>query len=264
MLKGVMHIHSTYSDGELTLRDLREQLVSAGCSFACIADHAEAFDTEKLGRYAKECELLSDERFLFIPGLEYECERRMHILGYGLLKRIGTRNPQEVIREIERLGGISVIAHPKDEMFSWIESFDTLPRGLEAWNTKYDGQYAPRASTFQLLERLQQRSPGLLAFYGQDFHWKRQYNEMFTWVWEDSIERGAIVESLRSGKYHAVKAEIKLPANGKITDEQAARFDAVHRRSLHIQRFFQNAKKAADGIGLKVPKFIKSRLRGIF
>jgi hypothetical protein len=188
----------------------------------------------------------------------------MHILGYGLLKLIGTRNPEEVIREIDRLGGISVIAHPKDEMFGWIESFDMLPRGLEAWNTKYDGQYAPRAGTFQLLGRLQQRSPGFLAFYGQDFHWKGQYNEMFTWVWEDSIEREVIVGSLRRGKYHAVKAEFKLPANGKITEQQAIRFDVIHRRSLRLRRLFQNAKKAADGVGLKVPEFIKSRLRGIF
>jgi predicted metal-dependent phosphoesterase TrpH len=175
MLRGVIHTHSTYSDGEYTLRELREVLTADGCSFACMTDHAEFFDEEKLRAYVAECESLSDDRFRFVAGLEYECERRMHMLGYGVATLAGTTDPQAVIRHIEREGGVSVIAHPMDSMFDWIETFDTLPFGVEAWNTKYDGRYAPRRGTFQLIRRLQERKPELRAFYGTDFHWRHQH-----------------------------------------------------------------------------------------
>jgi hypothetical protein len=264
MLKGAMHIHSTYSDGEMTLSELREQLVGAACSFACVTDHAEAFDPDKLRQYTKDCGALSDERFLFIPGLEYECERRMHILAFGLVAPLGTHNPEELIRDIEERGGISVIAHPKDAAFSWIESFSVLPSGLEVWNTKYDGQYAPRPATFRLIERLQQRKPDLLAFYGQDLHWKRQHHGMFNCVWADTVERNAILQNIRGGKYHAVKTAMELPSNGRISEDQLTRFAAIQRRSARVREIFQNAKRAADRVGLRVPDSIKSRLRRIF
>ena len=264
MLKGAMHIHSTFSDGEMALRELREHLIGAGCSFACVTDHAEAFDADKLRQYTKDCEALSDECFLFIPGLEYECERRMHILAFGLTAPLATRNPEELIRDIEERGGISVIAHPKDVAFTWIESFSVLPSGLEVWNTKYDGQYAPRPATFRLIERLQQRKPDLLAFYGQDLHWKRQYRGMFHCVWADTVERSTILQNIRGGKYHALKTAIELPSNGRVCEDQLARFAAIQRRSARMREVFQSAKRAADRVGLRVPDSIKSRLRRLF
>src|SRR5690348_9900032 len=167
-VKGAAHVHSTYSDGEFTVAELREIFAAEGCTFVCITDHAESFDEIRLAQYVAECQSLSNEKLFFVPGLEYECERRMHILGYGATQRIDSKDPQTVIREIERQGGVSVIAHPKDEFFSWIREFQTLPRGIEAWNSKYDGRYAPRPATFALLQELRKRRPDMHAFYGQD------------------------------------------------------------------------------------------------
>src|SRR5258708_1536120 len=104
MLKGVTHFHSTYSDGEFTLEELREIFTKSGFQFVCMTDHAEWFDREKVRAYIDECESLSDEEFRFIAGLEYECEQRMHILGYGVVSLVDTTAPQEVIRHIEGEG----------------------------------------------------------------------------------------------------------------------------------------------------------------
>ena len=107
MLKGAIHIHSTYSDGEFTLPELRDVFRSAGCAFVCMTDHAEAFDAESLHRYQAECEALSDGSFCFIAGLEYGCEQKMHILGYGARRLAqwpfdaqggGDNRPQEACR----------------------------------------------------------------------------------------------------------------------------------------------------------------------
>ena len=137
MLPGVLHIHSTYSDGELTLAQLRRVFETAGCRFACVTDHAEAFDDVRLEAYRRECDEQSDERFRFIAGLEYGCEGRMHVLGYGVTTPIGSTDPQEVIRAIDAMGGVSVVAHPKGTMFPVIEAFEQLPQGIEVWNSKY-------------------------------------------------------------------------------------------------------------------------------
>ena len=105
MLKGVLHCHSTYSDGDLTLVELREIFVSAGCRFLCITDHAEYFDAEKTAAYQHECEQRSDDHFRFIAGLEYRCTNGMHVLGYGTTSPIASTDPQEVFRQIGLAGG---------------------------------------------------------------------------------------------------------------------------------------------------------------
>jgi predicted metal-dependent phosphoesterase TrpH len=94
MYKGVIHAHSTYSDGEYTLTELRDVFVASGCTFVCMTDHAEYFDVEKVRSYRAECERLSDDQFVFVPGLEFTCERRMHILGYGVTELVSTTDPE--------------------------------------------------------------------------------------------------------------------------------------------------------------------------
>ena len=182
MLKGALHVHSTYSDGEFTLAELRRIYEDDGCAFVCMTDHAEAFDPDKLRHYVDECQALSDERLLFVAGMEYECERRMHILGFGATERVDSQDPETVIRHIENQGSPSVIAHPKNDFFDWIRKFETLPLGIETWNSKYDGRYGPRPETFALLQDLRQRKPEMLSFYGQDLHWKMQFRGLFVQV----------------------------------------------------------------------------------
>src|ERR1043166_5158390 len=130
MLKGAIHVHSTYSDGEFTLAELREVYLSLGCRFVCMTDHAEDFDAAKLNDYVAECARLSDAHFRFIAGLEFNCDRRMHVLGFGVTQMAQTTDPQAVIRHIKQAGGLAVIAHPMDSAFEWIESFDQLPDGI--------------------------------------------------------------------------------------------------------------------------------------
>lgn len=264
MLKGAIHIHSTYSDGEFTLAELRTLFTAEGCSFVCMTDHAEWFDEESLSAYIQECTALSDDKFCFVHGLEYECEQRMHILGYGAGELASTQVPQEVIRHIDTQNALSVIAHPKDAFFPWIETFETLPAGIETWNSKYDSRYAPRPGTFALLQRLQQRKPELLAFYGQDLHWKKQFHGLFVQLNCQSNQPAQILNALRRGEYSGIKDDISLPSSGKVANDLLAEFDRQHRQSDRIRNVFKSGKKALDRMGIKVPASVKAKLRGIF
>jgi predicted metal-dependent phosphoesterase TrpH len=264
MLKGVMHIHSTYSDGEFTLAELREVFLAQECSFVCMTDHAEYFDEKLIQQYRAECDSLSDQQLRMIPGLEYRCERNMHILGYRALKLTPSKEPEEVIRHIDGQQALSVIAHPKDEFFEWIEGFATLPRGIETWNSKYDGQYAPRAGTFALLQRLKGRSQNIQAFYGIDLHWKKQFRQFFVALDSDKNDETAILVALAAGKYTAQKDDLTLPSSGILPASILDHFDRVHARSSHLRKFFKDGKKTLDQLGIRVPAALKSQLRRIF
>lgn len=264
MLKSAIHIHSTYSDGEFTLPELREVYSTAGYDFICMTDHAEYFDKEKIQTYINECESLSDDRFKIVAGLEFECEQRMHILGFGVTSLVKTTNPQEVIQHIKNENGISVIAHPMDSMFDWIKSFDLLPDGIETWNSKYDGRFAPRPGTFRLLNHLQDRKPEMLAFYGQDLHWKKQYRGLFNQVHCNTLNRSHLLKTMKIGDFIGVREELKLPSNGHLSSHLLNHF-AVKSLTYHKKRqWLKKIKKAVDKLGIPIPALLKSQLRRIF
>src|SRR5436305_7771414 len=264
MMKGAIHVHSTYSDGEFTLAELREVYISLDCRFVCMTDHAEDFDATKLANYLAECARLSDERFQFIAGLEFSCEQRMHVLGFGVTRLVETTDPQAVIRHIKRQSGVAVIAHPMGSAFDWIESFDELPHGIETWNSKYDGRYAPRPQTFALLNRLQQREPQMRAFYGQDLHWKRQHRGLINNLQTDSAAREAVLSAFARGDYFAVKGDIELPSSGVLPAELMTRFGDINSRYARKRQLIKRAKKLIDRVGLRLPAPVKAQLRRIF
>jgi hypothetical protein len=264
MFKGAIHAHSVYSDGEYTLSELREALIAAGCSFACMTDHAEYFDRRKTRDYIVECASLSDDDFRFIPGFEYSCHDRMHVLGLGVTEAAGTKDPQEVIRRTRERGGVSIIAHPKDEFFDWIETFEELPDGIETWNSKYDGRYAPRVATFKLLERLQRRKPDMRAYYGLDLHWRIQYRGLLNLAQCRSNSREEILGAFARGDYQGVKDDLTLPSDGRLPESLMASFEVLHARSDRMRRTVKKVKQALRNCGLTVPAPLKAQLRRIF
>jgi len=264
MIKGAIHVHSTYSDGEFTLAELREIYLAAGCAFVCTNDHAEFFNDTKLQAYRDECAKLSDAKLNLIPGLEYRCEREMHITAYGTTGLPGLTDPEKVIRYIGEAGAIAVIAHPKDAFFDWIESFQTLPHGIETWNTKYDGRYAPRPETFALLQRLRQRNPEMRALYGQDLHWKRQFRGLFLEMEAGSGDTATVLECLRNGRFHGKKGELELPSDGLLSDELLVQFGEAHARSARMWQFVKSGKHVLEQLGISVPKSMKAPLRKLF
>jgi hypothetical protein len=263
MFKGATHIHSTYSDGEFTLSEIRDIYVVSGCSFVCMTDHAEYFDESRLEAYVRECRSLSDERFALIAGLEFTCDRRMHVLGLGATSLTSATDPQQVFGHIRDAGGVSVIAHPMDSAFDWIETFDELPTGIEVWNTKYDGRYAPRAQTFGLLNRLQARSD-LRAFYGTDLHWRTQYRGLFQSVGCTTLNRDQVLAAFSRGDYFAIKSDLKLPSNGRLSTELLSRFESEHANSDRLRKMAKRAKVLTSSLGLNVPAALKAQLRRVF
>jgi len=264
MLRGALHIHSTYSDGEFTLAELRDRLIASRCAFACVTDHADYFDDATLAAYRDECDRLSDERFRFIAGLEYGCVDRMHVLGYGVTVPVASIQPEVVIRHIQAAGGVAVVAHPKETALPAIEAFTPRPDGVEVWNSKYDGRYAPRAATFDLLHRMRTRSADVHGFYGLDLHWRRQFRGLFTDVDAATPDRTVVLTALAAGRFVGVKDGTTLPSDGALSGVQRAAFERVHRRSRRLRTWTRSIKKMIDRVGVVVPRPIKAELRRFF
>src|SRR2546421_11881560 len=111
--KGVLHLHSVFSDGAEQLERVVETFKQAGMSFACVSDHAEVFDEGRMNEYVRLCEALSSRSFLVIPGLEFALKGgSIHILGYGITSRVRFLHMEELVDGIHAQGGLAVLAHP--------------------------------------------------------------------------------------------------------------------------------------------------------
>jgi hypothetical protein len=187
----------------------------------------------------------------------------MHILGYGVTSLVDSTVPQKVISHIEDHEGVSVIAHPGDSMFDWIETFAVLPTGIEAWNSKYDGPSAPRPRTFQLLNRLQQRKPEMKAYYGQDLHWRNQYSGLSNLVRCDSAERTALLAALRAGNYAGLSEETQLPSDGILPSSLLEGYGRISDRYMRRQKVFKRIKRISGAFGRNLPAPVKARIRRI-
>jgi hypothetical protein len=260
LVKCALHVHSSWSDGEFTLTELRDVFIAEGVSIVAMADHDYAFSQESLVQYVGACAAASDANILFVPGLEFECDDRMHIVGFGVASAAGTSQPEEVIAHIERCGGVSVIAHPRDAHFAWIRTFVTLPMGLEVWNSKYDGRYAPRPRTFALFHDLRQRRPDLHAFYGQDLHWRTQYRGLITWIRVRDLSQAAVLEALAHGAFHGEGGRWTMPSDGGLDEATLTAMDAANARSQRFRTLVRRVKAALGGVVRLLPPSVATTL----
>ena len=126
-----LHMHTTYSDGNITMEELLEEILEKDISVFSITEHDTTENTIKALKFAETNNLC------FIPGVEVTStlEGRRHILGYGIdynddkLNKLMAKNrvllqsgcdenkllfpsPEEVITAIIDASGVPVIAHP--------------------------------------------------------------------------------------------------------------------------------------------------------
>jgi predicted metal-dependent phosphoesterase TrpH len=219
VFKGVLHVHSVYSDGDETLDRLIEIFRQSGMMFAAVTDHAEVFDDIRMHRYVEHCQALSRANFVVIPGLEFAFPGGgIHILGYGITKRVYASDMEKLVDGIHEAGGIAVLAHPPTGCTNLIASVKAKLDGIEVWNGRYDGVHAPRVDSFQLFRRIRATNLKAIAFGGIDLHKAGQAQRpIYLEVAAEELSRNALMTSLRHGKFTVRGANITIPATGELT-----------------------------------------------
>ena len=178
---GVIHIHTRYSDGSGSLREVIEAGKKAGVDFLIITDHDVLPPREKEGWY---------EGILVLFGEEIS-PSRSHYLALDIEEEIKYRegSPQEYIDEVNRQGGFGFVCHPfyrgnpllglrphPWENFYLYEGFT----GIEIWSFMYD--WVRKLNPIKLLYYL---------FFPH--HAPEGPSERLLWLWDELNKRRKVV-----------------------------------------------------------------------
>ena len=137
-----LHMHTRYSDGSGTHRDIAKAAITAGVDVVIVTDHnvlVQGFEG-----YYKEKNL----KILMLIGEEVHDQARdpqkNHLLVLGAVRELATfaENPQLLINQVRDAGGLSFLAHPddpeaptfKETDISWVDWSVQNYTGIELWN----------------------------------------------------------------------------------------------------------------------------------
>jgi glycosyltransferase involved in cell wall biosynthesis len=194
------------------LPQLRTLFLSHGYRFACITDHSQDISEAVFETFVGECQSLSDDEFLFVPGLEYSCDNYVHILGIGIRHISSRTDPTAVIDHIHSENGVAVLAHPTKSHLNptdkWINRLD----GVEIWNAGADGRFLPQRHSVELVGDLKSGAKHLAVYFGMDFH--AGFQDMAIVVNSDFLRVDGILAALRERDFRCTSLLLNMPSSG--------------------------------------------------
>jgi predicted metal-dependent phosphoesterase TrpH len=183
-LKLDLHVHTNRSsDGYTRLDELVPNIRRAGLDGLAITDH-NILSTDTL------------EEALIIPGIEIS-SRDGHIIGLGIPTPVPRGlSGDETIREIRKLGGVSIVVHPYDLFRSAIKPdiLTTWPDAVEVVNSAsiFHSITWKRAWTFAEEHHLPMTA-------GSDSHIPETIGNAFTTIQCDSQTIGSVLDAIKKG-----------------------------------------------------------------
>lgn len=134
-LCGVIHCHSTHSDGMETIETIARAANRVGLAFLIMTDHDTLAPLQEVG-----------EQWFGNTLLLLGCEitpRHNHLLAYGIREPVSPfLTPTEFTDAVAEQGGIAFLAHPYEagsrflgqNRYSWEDWTVTRYTGIEVWN----------------------------------------------------------------------------------------------------------------------------------
>lgn len=112
--KGLIHVHTTYSDGAGTAEEVAETADRAGIDFLITTDHntLQPMMDQKEGWY---------HQLLLLNGEEIRMDVKEYALALGISREVqrNGRDGQAVVDEIQGQGGMAFISHPIHPRHEW-------------------------------------------------------------------------------------------------------------------------------------------------
>lgn len=214
ILKGVMHVHSAYSqDKAQNLRALRELLLRKGIAFCCLSEHAENMTVAQAQLFVQECKALSGSQFVFIPGFKVPC-KKAHVLFVGTEVFLSPHIDAQMLKVWSSKSVLTILAHPKRSTFRSDPTLIDSISGLEIWNKEHNGSWVPAAGLASLLRKLQNAHTHLLAFGGLGSYVKEGADVPLYSLEVEHISSDAILRALAEGKYVFGTEKISVSSTG--------------------------------------------------
>ncbi|PIO00613.1 hypothetical protein COT72_00050 [archaeon CG10_big_fil_rev_8_21_14_0_10_43_11] len=148
-----MHVHSRYSDGTNSVKELIRATKHQGIDGFALTDH----DTLKGLAHVK------NTRALVIPGCEISTQGG-HVLAYGIQECVPKDLPvEEALERVHEQGALAVCAHPFDFLFKGVSNFKAYAfDGVEVLNALNLDSYSNT--------RAQKRAHNMIHTGGSDAH----------------------------------------------------------------------------------------------
>jgi len=261
-IKGICHMHSVYSDGDNSLRELRDFYKERGLKFAIITDHADTFDHVKTEAYIKECAELSGDDFLIIPGLEVLYEGQ-HVLMIGIKGFVPLiKNKDEYLRNWASNASFVVLAHPGKSKITISKALEEVLHAIEIWNLSYDSSVLPNRYSIGLLRSLRKKGRKIFAFCGLDLHRFSHFRKMFIVVRGD-IEKGKadILAKISKGEYFFEFGRIRLNADGSIIGVSDLKISLLSGVLVYFVLLMRGISRVSRKLKLPIPAAIKEEIR---
>ncbi|RJP14864.1 MAG: hypothetical protein C4520_20965 [Candidatus Abyssobacteria bacterium SURF_5] len=200
--KGNVHMHTTRSDGGLTLREGASFYADRGYDFICITDHMVPFVAEE-----------HDERWplLVLDGVELhgEDERGMlfHVVCLGNVA--GVRPDMGLMEALERVrtqGSFLIWAHPHWSSNLVTEGLHHKFHGIEVCNYLSQIGQGKGMGAFHWDLVLERHDPDLLGFAVDDAHFFKDIPaEPGAWIMVNAPEptEDAIMAAIRKGNFYS-------------------------------------------------------------
>jgi PHP family Zn ribbon phosphoesterase len=198
-----MHIHSTYSDGKLTIPEIIDLFGSKGFKIIAITDHIceektflgktsnflkKTLTRQSFPNYIKEIETegqraMKQYGMLVIPGLELTknsiaFHKSAHILAVGINKFIEADGDiEDLIGKIKDQGGLAIAAHPVSTKFFEHQTYQLWDNRLELASLFDAWEVASGPFLFDEV-----MSSGLPIIANSDFHHPKQMSSWKTLI----------------------------------------------------------------------------------
>lgn len=260
-VKGVIHIHSTYSyDGKESLQSLRDFLMAKGIHFCCLTEHTDKMTVEEARVFVQECKSLSGSQFLFIPGYEVPYNKA-HILLIGAEVFLGQYADATLLQTWSSKSALTVLAHPVRNRFKVDTVMEGVLDGIEIWNQQYEGKLVPRPRSKKLLRKLQLKTPTLLAMGGLDFHRVEHFGAPLYTLELDHLTQDAVLRALKEGQYSFGTRSVEVSALGSWKGDSTFVHKTISFFSVLVIVVGKKTNALLAVLGIKAPSGIKRYIR---
>lgn len=193
MLKGLLHIHSSYSyDGKNTLEEVVDFAKKKGYKFLFLTEHSDFFNADKFKSLVNDCNALSGNDFIVFPGIEYRCDNNLHLLCIGIKTFLHSNDPVSIIKKSQEEGGVTIIAHPYTNGCKIPEDVIKIVDGIEIWNAAKDGRFFPHYLAVKLFNKYKKINPDLIGVGGLDLHSLENFSRLEIRFNADDIRKASI------------------------------------------------------------------------
>lgn len=227
--KGCLHIHTTCSDGRLSISEAASFYTRHGYDFIAITDHRIPF-----------VESVSGEKWplVMLDGIELdgadELNSYYHVICIGCVEGITTDMPlPEALEKARRQGSFLIWGHPHWSGNTVAEGLRYEFHGMEVYNHISEVSIGKGHGAFHWDSVLEQR-PDMMGFATDDNHFFEGYPpQIGGWIMVNAHELSheAILDAIHRGNFYSSNG----PAFNSITIEKGNRVIAETSPILHAR-----------------------------